>query len=121
MLPRSFRIALFGLACLVVVWASLAPTTALPSVSLWDKVEHLTAYLGLTVLGAAAFPHRLSRLAAGLFGAGVAIEIAQSLMGWGRQGDPADALANTFGIALGLLATLALRALIKVKAPAGGE
>lgn len=121
MLPRPFRIAVFGLACLFVAWASLVPSSALPSVSLWDKVEHLTAYFGLTVIGAWAFPHRLSRLAAGLFGAGVAIEIAQSLMALGRQGDPADALANTFGIALGLLATLALRALIKVKAPAGGE
>lgn len=121
MVPRPLRIAPFVLACLVIAWASLAPTTALPSVSLWDKVEHLAAYFGLTALGAYAFPRRLSRLAAGLFGGGVAIEIAQSLMGWGRQGDPADALANTFGITLGLLVTLALRGLIKVKSPAGGE
>lgn len=121
MVPRPLRLAVFALACLVVTWASLAPSTALPSVSLWDKVEHLTAYFGLTVIGAWAFPRRLSRLAAGLFGAGVVIEVAQSLMGWGRQGDPADALANTFGIALGLLALLALRALIKVKSPARGE
>lgn len=121
MVPRPLRIAVFGLAGLVVAWASLVPTSALPSITLWDKVEHLTAYFGLTVIGAMAFPHRLSRLAAGLFGAGVAIEVAQSMMGWGRQGDPADALANTFGIALGLLVTLALRALIKVKSPARGE
>lgn len=121
MVPRPLRIALFGLACLIVTWTCLAPTSDLPTVSLWDKVEHLTAYFGLTVIGAWAFPHRLSRLSAGLFGAGVAIEIAQSLMGLGRQGDPADALANTFGIALGLLAVLALHALIKVKAPARGE
>lgn len=121
MVPRPLRIGLFALACLIIAWASLAPTTALPSVTLWDKVEHLAAYFGLTALGASAFPRRLSRLAAGLFGGGVAVEIAQSLMGWGRQGDPADALANTFGIALGLLAVLALRALIKVKPPARGE
>ncbi len=121
MLPRPLRIAVFVLACLVVGWASLAPSSALPSVTLWDKVEHLTAYFGLAVIGAYAFPRRLTRLAAGLFGGGVGIEIAQSLMGWGRQGDPADALANTFGIALGLLVTLAIRELIKVKSPARGE
>jgi VanZ family protein len=121
MVPRPLRLAVFVLACAIVTWASLAPSSALPSVTLWDKIEHLTAYFGLTVIGAYAFPNRLSRLAAGLFGAGVAIEVAQSMMGWGRQGDPADALANTVGIALGLLAVLALRALIKVKAPARGE
>ena len=121
MVPRPLRIALFWLACMVVVWTSLAPSSALPSVTLGDKAEHLTAYFGLTVIGAWASPGRLSRLAAGLFGGGVAIEIAQSLMGWGRQGDPADALANTFGIGLGLLATLAIRELIKIKSPAGGE
>lgn len=121
MVPRPLRIAVFVLACLVVAWASLAPTTALPSITLWDKVEHLTAYFGLAVIGAYAFPRRLSRLAAGLFFGGVGVEIAQSLMGWGRQGDPADALANTFGIALGILLTLAIRALIKVKSPARGE
>lgn len=121
MLPRPLRIAAFVLACLVIGWLSLAPTSALPSVTLWDKIEHATAYFGLTAIGAWAFPRRLTQLAAGLFLGGVGIEILQSLMGWGRQGDPADALANTVGITAGLLLTLAIRELIKVKSPARGE
>lgn len=121
MVPRPSRIALFGVACLVIVWLSLAPTQAMPGVSVQDKFEHAGAYMALTLLGAWAFPHRLTRLASGLFAFGVGVEILQSMMGLGRQGDPADALANTVGIAGGLLLTLAIRELIKVKSPAGGE
>lgn len=121
MVPRPFRIAPFGLACFAIAWLSLAPSQVLPGVTLWDKVEHTGAYMALTLLGAWAFPHRLAWLATGLFGFGVGLEILQSMMGLGRQGDPADALANTVGIAAGLLLTLAIRELIKVKSPAGGE
>ena len=121
MLPRPLRIAVFGLACLVVIWASLTPVTALPGAGLWDKAEHLVAYLGLALIGAAAFPTRLARLATGLFCGGVLIEMLQSMMGLGRQGDPADVLANTMGMTTGLLAALAIRALIRVKSPARGE
>lgn len=121
MVPRPLRIAVFALACGVIAWLSLAPTSALPEVSLSDKIEHTIAYFGLTLLGAFAFPLRLSRLAAGLFLAGVGIEILQTVMALGRHGDPADALANTLGIALGLLTTLAIRELLKVKSPARGE
>lgn len=121
MVPRPLRIAAFAVACAVIAWLSLAPSSALPSVSLWDKLEHATAYFGLTMIGVYAFPLRLTRLAAGLFLGGVGIEIFQSMMALGRQGDPADALANTAGITVGLLLTLAIRELIKVKSPAGGE
>jgi VanZ family protein len=109
MISRPFRILVFVLACLAVVWGSLTPTSALPGVTLWDKFEHAGAYLVLSVLGAAAFPFRFRRLAAGLFLGGVGVEVAQSLMGLGRQGDPVDALANTVGIALGLGLALAAR------------
>ncbi len=121
MLPRPFRIVIFTLACTVIVWLSLAPTTALPSVTLWDKFEHAGAYLGLALLGAWAFPGRTWPLAGGLFALGVGVEIAQATMGWGRQGDPADALANTIGIALGLLLARGLRELPMVKSRARGE
>lgn len=121
MVHRLSRIALFGLACLAIVWLSAAPAEALPEVTLWDKLEHAVAYMALTLLGAWAFPHRLTRLAASLFAFGVGIEILQSMMALGRQGDPADALANTVGIVVGLLLTLAIRELIKVKSPARGE
>ena len=121
MIARPFRIAVFIVGCIVILWLSLAPTEDLPTVTLWDKLEHAIAYLGLAVLGGAAFPNHLWRMAGSLFTFGVGAEIFQSMMALGRQGDPADALANTVGIAMGLLLTLAIRELLKVKSPAGGE
>jgi VanZ family protein len=120
MVPRPLRITAFAVACGVIGWLSLAPT--IPGLfTLWDKIEHAVAYLGLALIGAYAFPQRLTRVATGLFLGGVGVEILQSTMGLGRQGDPADALANTIGIATGLLLALVIRERIKVKSPARGE
>lgn len=121
MIARPIRITVFVLGCITILWLSLAPAEGLPSVSLWDKLEHAIAYLGLAVLGGLAFPDHLWRMAGGLFTFGVGAEVFQASMALGRHGDPADALANTAGIAAGLLLTLAVRELIKVKSPAGGE
>ena len=121
MIARPIRITIFVLGCIVILWLSLAPSDGVPSFSLWDKLKHAIAYLGLAVLGGLAFPNHLWRMAAGLFTFGAGAEVFQASMALGRQGDPADALANTAGIAAGLLLTLAVRELIKVKSPAGGE
>lgn len=121
MIPRPFRIAIFIAGCATILWLSLAPVEDLPKVTLWDKLEHAIAYSGLSVLGGLAFPNHLWRMAGGLFTLGVGVEVGQALMALGRQGDPADALANTVGIAAGLLLTLAIREAIKVKSPARGE
>lgn len=121
MIPRPLRIAVFILGCMVILWLSLAPTEYLPPVTLWDKVKHAIAYLGLAVLGAAAFPNHLWRMAGSLFTFGVGAEVFQASMALGRQGDPADALANTAGIAAGLLLTRAIGELIKAGSPAGGD
>lgn len=121
MIPRFLRIALFVAACAVIVWLSVAPTTALPSVTLWDKFEHAGAYFGLALLGSWAFPGRVWRLAIGLFLLGVGVEIAQATMGWGRTGDPLDALANTVGVALGMGLARLIGERLMVKSPAPGE
>ncbi|NBB13890.1 hypothetical protein GVN21_00805 [Caulobacter sp. SLTY] len=104
------RIGLFAVACAVIAWLSLSPSQTLPQgLTFWDKAEHALAYLGLALLGACAFPTRLGRLAVGLFIGGVGVEILQSTMGLGRQGDALDALANSVGIAVGLSMALAAR------------
>lgn len=121
MIPRFIRIALFAAACVVIVYLSVAPTTAIPSVTLWDKFEHAGAYFGLALLGLWAFPERIWRVAIGLFLLGVGVEIAQATMGWGRQGDVLDALANTIGITLGLGLARAIGELPMVKSRARGE
>lgn len=111
LLPAPVRIILFALACCLIAWLSLSPTETLPQgLTFWDKAEHALAYFGLTLLGAWAFPGRLGRLAIGLFLAGVGVEILQSTMGLGRQGDAWDAVANSTGIAVGLLVAFAARA-----------
>ncbi len=110
--PAPIRIALFVVVCAVIAWLSLSPTQALPQgLTFWDKAEHAIAYLALALLGAWAFPGRLGRLAIGLFLGGVGVEILQSTMGLGRQGDAWDAVANSTGIAAGLFIALALRRL----------
>jgi VanZ family protein len=111
--PRLLRIAVFILAIGVIAWLSLSPARDLPQgLSFWDKAEHACAYLGLALVGAWAFPTRLGRLAAGLFLAGVGVEFLQASMGFGRQGDPMDAVANSVGIVAGLSLALAARRLL---------
>ncbi len=121
MIPRPLRLAAFLAACATVVWLSVAPTAAVPDVNLWDKLEHAGAYLGLALLGAWAVRARSWTLAAGLFALGVGVEIAQGTMGWGRQGDALDALANSIGIALGLGIARLVGEWRMVKSPARGE
>lgn len=108
MIPRPIRLALFAAGCLTILYLSLAPTTAIPSVTLWDKIEHATAYFGLSLLGVWAFPERVRRVVVGLILGGIGVEIAQATMGWGRDGDPLDALANTVGVAIGTGLALAI-------------
>lgn len=121
MIARPFRIAIFVVGCAVILWLSLAPTNDLPSVTLWDKLEHAMAYFGLAVLGGAAFPGQVWRVAGGLFAFGVGVEASQALMAFGRQGDPADALANAIGVVAGVLTTLVVREMIRGRSPAAGE
>ena len=53
MVPRPLRITAFAVACGVIGWLSLAPTTTIPGLfTLWDKIEHAVAYLGLALIGA---------------------------------------------------------------------
>jgi VanZ family protein len=99
-LPLALKFIVL-LVCLgVLAWLSLAPTDELPKVDLWDKFEHACAYAVLTVVAAALFPHRLFRVVAGCMAFGIMIEILQATMGFGRDGDWHDAVANASGAAV---------------------
>ena len=96
---------LWWLAVLVVVVLSLVPPPPMELPRHGDKVEHLLAY---ALLAAAAVqvwrPGRPLLLAGlGLVLMGVLLEFAQGALTATRQADPFDALANTLGVALGLL------------------
>ncbi|MCH8490038.1 MAG: VanZ family protein [Oceanicaulis sp.] len=75
----------------------------------WDKLEHISAFVTLTVLGRFAFPG-LARvwLALGLSGFGIAIELLQMIEALNRSASPYDVGANTVGIALGLAIAMAV-------------
>ena len=94
----------FGAALtLLVVIASLVPARDLPHLRVSDKLEHLLAYLALALwFGGLVPPRGYLRLALGLVALGGGIEIAQGLMGLGRQAGWRDFEADALGVALGL-------------------
>lgn len=103
--PRLW-LALWWIGILVVVVCSLLPAFLLPEVpSGGDKVEHFTAYFLLAAAAVQLFAARRALVGAGvgLVALGVAMEIAQGLLTTTRQMDVHDALANSMGVAGGLL------------------
>jgi len=97
-------------ATLIVIFQSLSPVNAVPSVSHMDKVVHFLAYgilAGFWVLG---LPRRsFLQIVGALVALGIAIEIGQHIMNFGRTGSVWDALANSFGAALGGFLALRLQ------------
>lgn len=89
-----------------VIATCLMPAKDLPPTPFeaFDKVEHFTAYLLLSLYAGMLFARvRAQALAtAGLIALGVALEFAQAKLTDSRSGDAADALANSLGALAGL-------------------
>ena len=99
---RAWYLVGAALTALVII-ASLVPAHDLPHVRVSDKLEHLIAYSGLALwFGGLLAPHRYLPLALGLLALGGGIEIAQGLMGMGREADWRDFYADALGAAFGL-------------------
>jgi len=96
---------------LAVVVSSLVPNRDLPRLNIRDKTEHLIAYTSLALwFGGLLRPQRYALLGCLLLLLGGGIEIAQGLMGLGREADVRDFAADSIGVALGLgLCLLGLR------------
>lgn len=95
-----------AIAALIVV--CLIPLDSLPPLpENSDKVEHLLGYFLLAAAAVQLFGSRrsLSLAAMGLIGLGIGIEFAQGYTAY-RSSDPADALANTLGVLLGMATVL---------------
>ena len=91
---------------LFVCYATLAPSRDVPDLNINDKLEHATAFCGLTFwFGGLVRRRRYWVLGVVLSAFGAAIEVAQGTMGWGRDMDVHDWMADSGGIlvALGLL------------------
>jgi VanZ family protein len=91
---------------LFILYATLAPSRDVPDLHIWDKLEHATAFFGMTFwFGGLVRRRRLWVLAVVMSTFGAAIEVAQGTMGLGRDMDIHDWIADSIGIllALGLL------------------
>lgn len=97
-------LGLWLLALAVVCVASLTPPPPMDIPKHGDKVEHLLAYAVLAAAAVQVFrPGRALWIAGiGLVLMGVGLEIAQGALTRTRMADPADALANTAGVLLGM-------------------
>ncbi|MDB5454355.1 MAG: hypothetical protein JWO33_2933 [Caulobacteraceae bacterium] len=111
-LPRPARMALYAVATAVLLYMGLAPTRDLPGVGLfWDKWEHLVAWFILTLLGFLLSPRRPRAIVAFAVGLGAGIELLQATMGFGRQGDILDLIADSLGVFAAITVTLIARSL----------
>ncbi len=103
-LVRWAAITAFAACVVVVSVLSLTPSDALPAIDVWDKLQHVLAYLVLAVTGAVALPGRrlLPWLAVGLLILGCVLEATQAFVP-GRVASVDDTVANAIGVGLGLV------------------
>ncbi|HEX3365078.1 VanZ family protein [Phenylobacterium sp.] len=99
--PRPLRLAIYALACAILLYLTLAPGKDVPGVGLiWDKAEHAISWAVLT--GAGLLLSTKRRWAILLFALvfGAAVEVLQAVLPFGRDGDILDLTADTVGIAV---------------------
>jgi VanZ family protein len=99
-----------GLGWVFIVFsvvASLVPGQNLPNTHLGDKWQHSIGYALLTLWFTGIYPKTSYwKVGAGMLALGVAIEIAQGAMPFGREMEIRDVGANTLGIVIGLMLAL---------------
>lgn len=106
-----FRVLLFA-AIILIFFGSLSMGGTVKSINNADKVVHLVAYAGLAWLAIPSFSNTsIWKVFLILVCFGVGIEIAQSLMDFGRQGSLLDIYANAVGVSLGVLFWLIIASL----------
>jgi len=100
---RTLAGTAFAAGVVAVTVLSLLPQGAVPHMDVSDKAEHLMAYLCLALAGGVAFPERRASVALGLglVALGIALEIGQAFAP-DRYPSVADAIANSFGVIIGL-------------------
>ena len=88
---------------LFILYATLAPSRDVPDLHIWDKLEHATAFFGMTIwFGGLVARRRLWVLGVAMSAFGAAIEVAQGTMGLGRDMDVHDWVADSCGVIVAL-------------------
>jgi VanZ family protein len=100
---RTARAIFWAAACFAFVMAVLPHPPEVPGHPN-DKVQHITAFATLAVLGSFAYPRTtLAKLLAGLSLFGAFIEVVQAIPTLHRDSDVVDWLADTAAVAVVLL------------------
>jgi len=100
------------LLILVISWLALSPAPPKQMNLGWDKLNHLSAFATLGLLGRLAWPRHTLVVPLALLAYGAAIEVLQSQVP-GRSGEWPDLLADALGLLLGSLASWALSRLLR--------
>jgi VanZ family protein len=101
--PRAWFFLGLVIATLITI-TSLMPARDMPSLGVSDKLEHAVAYLVLAFWFASVIARwDYFFLGLALLALGGGIEIAQGLMGLGREADIKDLAADGVGIVAGVL------------------
>jgi VanZ family protein len=88
---------------LFILYSTLAPSADVPDLHLNDKIEHMTAFFGMTFwFGGLVRRQRFWVLGVLMSALGAAIEVAQGTMGLGRDMDINDWIADTCGVLIAL-------------------
>lgn len=108
-LPAAVRFIAFGFAVAVLLYLTLAPGEALPATDVWDKAQHAISWFVLTAIGLAFWPTSPGRVGGFVLFLGALIEVLQSILPFGRDGDVRDLVGDGVGIVAALVLWLALR------------
>ncbi len=102
-LPAPLRWAIVAFSVIVLAWLTQAPSEDLPTVNLWDKIEHALAFLALALLYGLLFPKARLRAAVAALVLGAVVEVLQAVLPFGRDAEALDLLADAIGVAAGLI------------------
>ncbi len=96
--------AIFFASLAIITWLALTPDSPrIPGVEVNDKLQHVAAFIWLTLLAHCSFPvSRLRYKAALLLGYGVLIEAAQYFIPM-RSASLSDIVADLAGIGIGAM------------------
>lgn len=96
---RPIFALLFILALVVAIVLAVRPAPEmLPKINHFDKIQHVVAFMLISLLGFAAWPRRPLMVVLVMLIYGLAMEVAQSFTAY-RQGDYQDWIADAVGVA----------------------